>query len=44
MFWSVMGPIQKGLSVEEATEVVAYALESGITFVILHRCIKHMRL
>ncbi|HOS70656.1 MAG TPA: aldo/keto reductase [Bacillota bacterium] len=28
-----MGPIQKNLSVEEATEVVACALENGITFV-----------
>lgn len=28
-----MGPIQKNLSDEESSEIVAYALESGITFV-----------
>jgi aryl-alcohol dehydrogenase-like predicted oxidoreductase/NAD-dependent dihydropyrimidine dehydrogenase PreA subunit len=28
-----MGPIQKNLPVEEAAEIVAYALESGITFI-----------
>ena len=28
-----MGPIQKNLPVEESAEIVAYALESGITFV-----------